>query len=548
MNINLRLLKALIFLMVAVLCSSCNSKKAADLIVYNAKVYTVDSAFTVTEAFAVKDGKILAAGTSADIRKEYNGESFDAQGKAIYPGFIDGHTHFFRYGQGLQTVDLTGTQSWEEITERAKDFAVKNDKGWLVGRGWDQNDWKTKEFPDNTLLNNLFPTRPVILLRIDGHAVIVNGAALKLAGIKAGQKLEGGEIETVNGKLTGVLVDNAVKLVSSKMPEPDLDQTNKALLAAQKNCFAVGLTTVVDCGLDAKDVKVIDNLQKKGDLKMRMYVMLSDNMANYHYLFEKGAIKTDRLDVRSFKVYADGALGSRGASLLQPYTDKPDQKGFLLSDQKHFEKVAEMIADKGFQMCTHAIGDAANRVILKIYAKVLKGKNDKRWRIEHAQVIDPADFALFGKYSIIPSVQPTHATSDMYWAEERLGKKRIKSAYAYHQLLQQNGWLVLGTDFPVENINPMLTFSAAVVRKDVKGFPEKGFQIENAITREDALKGMTIWAAKGSFEEKEKGSIEIGKFADFVILDKDIMKVAGKEIPSAKITRTYVNGELVYKQ
>jgi len=532
----------------AVTFSGCDSKSQADLIVYNAKVYTVDSAFSTAEAFAIKDGKILEAGSSESIRDKYNGELYDAAGKSVYPGFIDGHTHFYRYGQGLQTVDLSGTESWDEITGRVKAFGDKNKEGWLIGRGWDQNDWDRKEFPDNKLLNELYPTRPVVLSRIDGHAVIANDAALKIAGITAGQQISGGIIETINGKLTGILVDNAVDLITAKVPEPDAAQTNKALLAAQKNCFAAGLTSVVDCGLDARNVDLIDALQKKGDLKMRMYVMLSDLPANYDYLFKKGAIKTDYLNVRSFKVYADGALGSRGASLLKPYSDKPNESGFLLSKQEHFAEVARLIADKGFQMCTHAIGDSANRVILKIYAQVLKGKNDRRWRIEHAQVINPSDFAIFGENNIIPSVQPTHATSDMYWAEQRLGKDRLKNAYAYEELLKQNGWLVLGTDFPVENINPMLTFSAAVVRKDVKGFPAAGFQKENALSRADALRGMTIWAAKGSFEEKEKGSIEKGKFADFVILDQDMMKVPENKIHALKVLRTYVNGELVYQK
>ncbi len=535
-------------LIAALICASCSSKKTADLVIYNARIYTVDSAFSIAEAVAVKDGKILETGKSEEIKNKYRGELYNAQGKAIFPGFMDAHAHFLNYGQSLQTVDLTGTHSWEEIVERVKAFAEKNKTGWIIGRGWDQNDWTVKDFPDNTELNKLFPSRPLILSRIDGHAVIVNDAALKIAGIKPGQKLAGGEIEMVNGKLSGILVDNAVDLVSSKIPEPSVAQLNQALLAAQKNCLAAGLTSVVDCGVDHRLVKVIDDLQKGGSLKMRLYLMLSDEPSNYDFLFKKGAIKTDRLDVRSFKVYADGALGSRGACLLKPYTDKPGHYGFLLSNRKHFEEVAQKIAEKGFQMCTHAIGDSANRMILNTYGMVLKGKNDRRWRIEHAQVVNPDDFALFGRNNIIPSVQPTHATSDMYWAEERLGPERIKSAYAYKQLLQQNGWLVLGTDFPVESINPMLTFAAAVVRKDANGFPENGFQMENALSREETLKGMTIWAAKGCFEEKEKGSIEPGKFADLVVVDKDIMKVPGKEIFSAKVLRTYLNGELVYRK
>jgi len=295
-------------------------------------------------------------------------------------------------------------------------------------------------------------------------------------------------------------------------------------------------------------VNIIAQLQHKGALKMRMYVMLSDSPDDYEYLFKRGVYKTPGLDVRAFKMYADGALGSRGACMLQPYSDQKNWRGFLLSSQQHFMDVAKKLAGKGFQLCTHAIGDSANRVILKIYASVLKGKNDRRWRIEHAQVLSPDDIKLFGEYSIIPSVQPTHATSDMYWAGTRLGKKRLKSSYAYKQLLEQNGWLPLGTDFPVENINPMYTFYAAVERKDLKGYPKGGFQPENALTREQALRGITIWAAKANFEEKEKGSIEPGKYADFVILDNDIMKIEGAALPNVKVLKTYINGEKVYEK
>ena len=542
-------MRKLALLLAITVLMACSSKKQIDLLVYNAQIYTVDSLFNQAEAMAIKDGKIVAIGNKADLRKEFDAiDSLDAQAKSIYPGFIDGHAHFLAYGQGLQTVDLVGTQSWAEIVEKVKNFAAQNPEGWILGRGWDQNDWADKRFPTNDELNDLFPDRPVLLNRVDGHAAIANQKALELAGIKSGQTLTGGEIGVNNGKLSGLLIDNAVDLVASKIPEPSKEQLNKALLAAQENCFAAGLTTVVDCGLDHPMVKVIDELQQQNELKMRLFVMLSDKKANYDYLFKNGAFKTERLNVSSFKVYADGALGSRGACLLKHYSDQPGYSGFLLSKKEHFEQVAKNIADKGFQMCTHAIGDSANREILNIYAKVLKGKNDLRWRIEHAQVLDPADFKLFGTYNVVPSVQPTHATSDMYWAGDRLGAERLKGAYAYQTLLQQNGWLVLGTDFPVENIDPMLTFYAATIRKDSKGWPEKGFQIENALTREQALRGMTIWAAKGNFEEKEKGSLEVGKFADFIILDQDIIKVAPADLLKTKVLSTYVNGEKVYQR
>jgi len=528
--------------------SSCSRKENADTIVYNAKVYTINSKFDTVEAFAVKDGKILALGKTDEIRNKYSAaEEINAAGKAIYPGFIDAHAHFFGYGQSLQTADLRDTKSWEEVIQRLTDFAKTHPDGWLIGNGWDQNDWTDKSFPTNAKLTALFPNRPVFLNRIDGHAAIANQKALNDADIKGEQKLTGGDMLTKDGKLTGVLIDNAVGLVESKIPSPDAKLAEKILIDAQRNCFAVGLTTIDDCGLGFEAVDFIEKLQKENKLKMRLYVMLSDAEPNYNYLFKRGAIKTDRLNVRAFKVYADGALGSRGACLLKPYTDMPEKSGFLLSDIKHYEEVAAKIASHNFQMCTHAIGDSANRVMLKIYNTVLNGKNDKRWRIEHAQVVNSDDFDLFGKANIIPSVQPTHATSDMYWAEQRLGAQRLKDAYAYKQLLKQNGWIPLGTDFPVENINPLLTFYAATVREDAKGFPKGGFQMKNALTPEEAIKGMTIWAAKANFEEKEKGSLEVGKFADFVMLDADILKTTPQNILKTKVLKTYLNGEKVYE-
>ncbi|MEI9946058.1 MAG: amidohydrolase [Chitinophagaceae bacterium] len=537
-----------LFILVAFI--SCSQKEKADTLVFNAVIYTVDSSFSLTEAMAVKDGKILETGKTADLQKKYEAkENIDAEGNFIYPGFIDAHAHFAEYANSLQTAKLVGTESWEDVLHHASDFAngIPKDQ-WLTGHGWDQNDWEVKEFPVNDKLNELFPDRPVLLTRIDGHAAIANQKALDIAGIKAGDKISGGEIEIENGKLTGILVDNAVDLISSKIPGPDAEQMKKALADAQQNCFAVGLTTVDDCGLDYTAVLFIDSLQKAGDLKMRIYAMLSDAKQNYDFAFSNGKRKTDHLNVRSFKVYADGALGSRGACLLQPYSDKPGWGGFLLSSQQHFDSVANLLSQKGWQMCTHAIGDSGNRVMLTIYGKYLKGKNDLRWRIEHAQVVNENDFKLFGDNSIIPSVQPTHATSDMYWAGDRLGNERVKGAYAYKQLLEQNGWIPLGTDFPVEDISPFKTFYAAVVRKDAKGWPENGYQTDNALTREQALRGMTAWAAKANFEENEKGSLEKGKFADFIILDKDLLKADEKELLGINVLKTFLGGEKVYEK
>jgi predicted amidohydrolase YtcJ len=356
--------------------------------------------------------------------------------------------------------------------KKLEQFAVAHTEGWIIGRGWDQNDWPVQQFPTNNALDSLFPDRPVFLERVDGHAAIANSKALELAYVKPGDTLTGGTVDVKNGQLTGVLIDNAVGLVQAKIPAPTPAQLAQALQDAQQNCFAVGLTTVDDCGLDYRTVLFIDSLQRRGDLLMRIYAMLSDAPENYDFAKEQGKIKTDFLNVRSFKVYADGALGSRGACLLQPYSDRPGWYGFLLRPQHHFDSVAQVIKELDFQMCTHAIGDSGNRAVLAIYAKHLQGRNDKRWRIEHAQVVAYEDFKKFGQYSVVPSVQPTHATSDMYWAGERLGKARERSAYAYQQLLRQTTWMPLGTDFPVEDISPLKTFYAAVWRQDAKGFPK----------------------------------------------------------------------------
>ena len=534
-----------------VLLASCGSKTQVDFIILG-KVYTVDTAFTVAEAVAIKDGKIVATGTAAALQQAYRAtETLDMQGKYVYPGFIDAHAHFYRYGLGLRELDLTGTTSWQEIVQKIKDRIAQQPLQpgeWLIGRGWDQNDWQVKQFPENNLLNELLPDHPVLLTRVDGHAAIANAKALALGGIQADTKITGGDVIAKDGKPTGVLIDNAIDLVSSRIPPPSQQQVAEALLAAQKNCFAAGLTTVDDCGLDYEQVLQIEKLQDEGKLQMRLYVMLSDAPQNYAAIFKRGMIEKPLLHVRSFKVYADGALGSRGACLLHHYSDRPNYYGFLLREQRHFDSVANIIYAKGFQMCTHAIGDSANRTILDIYGKYLPPQNDLRWRIEHAQVVSADDIYKFGKYGIVPSVQPTHATSDMYWAGERLGKQREKTAYAFRQLLEQNGWIPLGTDFPVEDIDPLKTFYAAVFRKDAQGTPPQGYQTENALSRKQALQGMTLWAARANFEERAKGSLEKGKYADLVILDQDLMEVNESQFLQTKVVATISNGKLVYRR
>ncbi|CAL2103568.1 Amidohydrolase [Tenacibaculum sp. 190130A14a] len=521
---------------------SCKQQEKADLIVINANAYTVNNNFDKAESFAVKDGKFIAVGTNEEIQNKYATlKTVDAQNNAVYPGFIDGHCHFYGLGLQQQKVNLVGTKSYDDVLQRLVTFQKEKNTTFITGRGWDQNDWEVKEFPTKEKLDSVFPNTPVAIRRIDGHAMLVNQKAIDLAGISTESKIDGGEFIQKDGKLTGVLIDNAMNFI--KVPKPSKREQIQALKDAQKICFDLGLTTVDDAGLDKQVIELVDSLQQTGDLKMRIYAMISNNKENLDYYLNKGVIKTDRLHVRSVKVYSDGALGSRGATLKDEYSDKKGHFGALVNSYNDLQNLAQRIANSEYQMNTHAIGDSANYVMLKTYDEVLKNKQDRRWRIEHAQVVDLKDFHFFK--NVLPSIQPTHATSDMYWAEERVGAERIKGAYAYNDLLKQYGKVALGTDFPIEHVSPLYTFYAASIRKDLKGYPENGYQMNNALSRENTLKGMTIWNAYANFEETEKGSIEIGKVADFIILENDIMTVDEKKIPHTKVLETYVNGEKV---
>ncbi len=531
---------------------SCKTYKRekTDLIVINAKVYSVDTAFSVLEAFAVLDGKIIASGTTQQILDAYEAkDTLNAEGKFIFPGLIDAHCHFYNYGLGLQEVELTGTKSWKEAITKVNDYAANNKEEWIIGRGWDQNDWEVKEFPTKKLLDSLFPNRPVVLKRIDGHAVIANSEALKRGGFSNTTKISGGVVEIKNNELTGILVDNAVTKLESVIPATDETKMRNAFLQAQQNCFAVGLTTVDDAGLDKEVIDLILKMHKEGSLKMKIYAMLSDNKKNEDEYLTKKPFKTDRLNVRSWKIYADGALGSRGACLITPYADQQETKGFLLNTPEYFTQQANKLAKNGWQMNTHCIGDSANSIIVNLISYIVPSIGlDHRWRVEHAQVVNANELAKYGGLQIIPSIQPTHATSDMYWAKDRLGEERVKTAYAYKDLLKAVGKVALGTDFPVESIDPLNTFFAAVFRKDKKGFPENGFQMENALSREETIRGMTIWAAFANFEENEKGSLEKGKAADFILVDTDLMTCPENSVLKTKILKTFVNGEEVYSK
>jgi len=527
--------------------TSCNMKQKADLILINGKIYTVDSTFKIVSAIAVKDGKIIDMGADDYILNNYRASHYeDAQGNAVFPGFNDAHCHFIGLGRSLNVADLRNTTSFEEIIEKLKEFDKANNPQVLVGEGWDQNLWQIKEFPDNSLLNKAFPGKPVILKRIDYHAVIVNEAAINKLGLKPNDgSYPIAEAVTKGDKFTGVFLETTADKFKGIVPEPGDTEMEQIIKLAQDECFKFGLTSVSDADVSFMNATALINSNNSGLLKIRADVWLSataENIQNFPKPVTSGNIR-----IGTIKMYLDGALGSRGALLIAPYSDKPEAKGIYVGTPEDFEKYCKWAYDNNFQVAVHCIGDGANREALRVFGNLLKDKNDRRWRIEHAQIVDPNDFALFGKYSIIPSIQPTHATSDMIWAKERLGE-RLVNAYAYKQLLSQNGWLPSGTDFPIEKVNPIYTFYAAVFRKNLDAQPDGGFQMENALTREEALRSMTIWAAKASFEESIKGSLEKGKYADFVILDKDLMTAEEYEILRTKVLKTFVGGELVFSR
>ena len=520
-------------------------QQSADLIVHNATVYTANKKLSRAEAFAIKEGKFIEVGGNDILNKYKAANVVDAQGLSVFPGLIDAHSHFLGLGLSLNQAQLEGTKSFDEVLDKVQSFAKDKDLKVIYGRGWDQNDWENKNYPTKDKLDELYPNTPVVLKRIDGHALLVNQKALDLAGIDASTSVAGGTVVLKDGKPTGVLIDKPMELVHNALPPFSLQEKAEALAAAQELCFKYGLTTVTDAGIDRVDIELIDSLQRTNALKMRVYAMISNTPENLEHYLAKDPYITDQLSVRSVKVYADGALGSRGAALKKPYSDDPNHSGKMITEMDSLKKLAARIAKTKYQMNTHAIGDAANEAVLNAYTNEVRFLRDPRWRIEHAQVVAEKDFENFSE-KIIPSVQPLHATSDMYWAEDRLGPTRVKKAYAFKDLLDNAGILALGTDFPVETVNPFHTFYAAVARKDLNGYPEDGYQVDNKLSRYNALLGMTRWAAFANFEEDKKGTIEVGKLADFVILDRDIMKVSDSKLAKTRVVATIVNGEIVY--
>ena len=511
------------------------------------KIYQADTAFGTATAMVVENGVILYTGdvrTADSLYPMTTKKEF--AGKYIYPGFIDAHCHFLAYSKGLTEVDLVGSTSEADVIKRAKKIAKKNKLPWLIGRGWDQNDWAVKAFPNMQKLSKAFPDRPVCLSRIDGHAVWINAAAMKQLHLNPDTLIFGGEFVKVNGEFTGICIDNAADWVKSQLPSVPFSAWEKGLETGLTNCHAQGLTQIAEAGISVADIDLIQTLQAQNKLNLRIYGMLAVNEENLGYISRNGMIYSDLFTMRSVKIYLDGALGSRGALLKGDYCDQLGHKGLQIIDQPKFEMYQNFLLNKGFQICVHAIGDSANAIALRTFNKYIPEGYDARWRIEHAQIVNIKDQKMFSKRSIIPSVQPTHATSDAPWANERLCNADAKGAYAYQNLLKQAGTIALGTDFPVEGISPMHTFYSATQRMDAAGKLERPFIGEQALTRKQALWGMTLWAAYANFDETRTGSLEASKMADFVVMNTDIMEVEAPKILKSKVTHTFIGGKMVY--
>jgi hypothetical protein len=537
--------------------AAAQTAPAADLVVTNARIYTVDDAHPLAAAMAVRDGRVQFVGDArgALALKGPNTRVVDAGGRTVIPGMVDAHGHLLGLGLALRNVDLVGTTSYDEVIRRVTARARQLPAGtWIVGRGWDQNDWGDTRFPTHEALSRAVPDHPVVLERVDGHAVLANAAAMKAAGITASTKdPTGGRLERdASGAPTGVFVDNASGLIDRVVPPPTREEQREALKGAVAELHRWGLVGVHDAGEPRPVIELMEDMAQKGELDLRTYVMISDDSAALAYYFARGprsALSDGRLWERAVKLYADGALGSRGAALLEPYADDPKNSGLLVSAPAHIQEVATRALKAGFQVNTHAIGDRGNRLVLDAYEKALAAVPvaDHRFRVEHAQILDHDDIPRFAALGVIPSMQASHQTSDMYWAVKRLGPARLLGAYAWRSLLDAGSVVPNGSDFPVEYVNPLISFHSAVSRQDAQNWPAGGWMPEQRMTRDEALKAMTIWPAFAAFQERDLGSLAPGKYADFVVLDRDILRVPDSEILGTRVLQTWLSGKLVYE-
>ncbi len=542
-------------------CRSADSPASApaDLIVQNATIYTVDAKRPSAQAVAVRGDKFVFVGDNAGALALKGPQTtvIDAQGRAVVPGLHDAHGHFLGLGTSLQQLDLRNTPSYEAIVDMVRARVAQAKPGeWILGRSWDQNDWPTKAWPTHEALDRGAPENPVYLARVDGHAALVNAAAMKAAGLSRDTKdPDGGRlIRDASGQPTGVLIDRAMGLVAQRIPPPSAERLEEAVALADAETRKLGLTTVHDAGVESETVDLYKRLVDKGTLRTRLYVMLRMPLDRLRPWFQQGPLKdygNHHLAVRAIKIGADGALGSRGAALLEPYSDEPGTTGLLTTPPDEVYQMTLEASKAGFQTCIHSIGDRANRLVLDTFERVereVPAARDLRLRDEHAQILDAAEIPRFKALNVIASMQPTHCTSDMPWVPTRIGPARTaEGAYVWRSLLNAGAVIASGSDFPVEEPNPMLGFYAAVTRQDVHGQPPEGWAPDQRLTRQEALASFTIHAAYAAHAETLTGSIETGKLADLVVLSKDIMTVPAPEILKTEVWKTIIGGRVAYE-
>lgn len=525
--------------------TSCMKGKQADLIIHNAVIHSMDEKLTTYEAMAIKDGKIIELGPERQILNKYSAEELiDAKGRDVYPGLTDAHVHLLLAAKQRMGANLSECKSYAQLVTELEIYQQRNNKKIIVGQGWNEGLWRDKTLPNNEELNTYFPSTPICLFRYDGHTALANDAMLKLAGINNETVVEGGEIRKENGKITGIITDEAMELVKKKLPAFSKKELKEKIVEIQNELFMYGITNVHDAGLEHKDIEFYKELIDEGKFKLNLYGMLLPTQENIQFAQKNGIFEHKNLMIRSFKVFADGSLGSRGALLKEPYTDELHSHGHATISKNELDSLVRLCIDLDYQLNAHAIGDASVKMILDAYKDVRELNPDHRWRVEHAQIIDPADLPLFAKYGIFPSIQPTHAVSDYFFAENRIGKDRLKGAYAYKSLLNTTGMFAIGTDYPIESMDPFKTIYAACTRKNDREIPGGGFMPEEAISLDECLRGMTIWAALASFQEDKIGRLEVGMDATFAIFEKKV--TVSSTFQNNFSLHTYIKGIQVY--
>lgn len=535
----------LIFLILGAVWIGCQ-KPHADLIVYNGHIYTLDSLHPTTEVLVIRNGRVIDTG-STELKSRYQSlQWLDLQGQTVYPGFQDAHGHFTGWAMDYFKKDVSACPSFEAVIDTLLAFGKTSTRLWIEGRNYDEHLWKDQNRPSKNRLDKAFPNRPVILMRVDGHVAICNQTALELSGLDSLHEIEGGHIERQQGQLTGFIYDAAIARVQGKIPALTDEEAILGFQQLEQKLLALGLTAVTDCWVKNAHWHQLKKAIDQKQLKLRLTCMVENSVENRNEFLHQKPYRSEQLHLAGFKLFADGALGSRGAMLRLAYADHAGHLGSLLISPDTLLLRMQELAASEYQCCVHAIGDSSARLVLQTMARVLDTNNSRRWRLEHAQVLSPEDMSYFKTFQIIPSVQPLHAMSDQLWSIKRLGTQRIQSAYLLKSLCAMHGWLPLGTDFPVESPDPIQTFIAAAFRIKRNQEPQTGWRLEEKLSREQALQGITTWAARASFDEKDRGKLAPGFFADFVIADQDLLSASLPQLIKTRILKTYIGGQQVY--